>query len=64
MPTVYLPTSEEHYKQLKEAKAVAYINCVFCKKPFSGDNVKTLLGWRETQITGSCETCFDNLFKE
>ena len=33
--------------------------CVICKKPFTDKNVFTDAGWRETQITGFCEKCFD-----
>ena len=35
--------------------------CIFCKEPFSDKNVFTPLGWRETQISGICEKCFDNM---
>lgn len=35
--------------------------CVFCKEPFSDKNVFTQLGWRETQISGMCEKCFDSI---
>jgi hypothetical protein len=35
--------------------------CIFCKEPFSDKNVFTQLGWRETQISGMCEKCFDNM---
>lgn len=44
--------------------------CVKCSQPFKfglkgepGVNVYSQAGARETQITGYCETCFDNLFE-
>lgn len=41
-----------------------YVQCVFCKQPFSDVNVYSELGWKETQISGMCETCFDECCKE
>jgi hypothetical protein len=38
--------------------------CVKCKKPFTEANVFTTAGWRETTLSGMCEACWDNLFKE
>ena len=44
-------------------------HCSDCRKPFQfgvfaeqGDNVYSVEGARETQITGTCETCFDGYF--
>lgn len=34
-------------------------HCWRCKKEFTEDNVFSELGWRETQISGLCEQCFD-----
>ncbi len=39
-----------------------FYSCVKCSKPFTAQNVFTRAGWRETQITGYCEKCFDNIF--
>lgn len=38
--------------------------CRRCLQPFSPDNTRTSAGWRETQISGLCETCFDNLYRD
>jgi hypothetical protein len=59
-----LPESEEEFQQLKQAGKAKFINCQTCKKEFSSLNTHTVLGWRETQITGDCETCFDRIWSE
>ena len=38
--------------------------CISCKQPFSDVNVFTDAGWRETKISGMCEACFDDIFKD
>lgn len=38
--------------------------CIQCREPFTAKNVFTDAGWRETKISGLCEQCWDNLFKE
>lgn len=44
--------------------------CDLCNKPFvfgtieSAANVYSMAGARETQITGTCEACFDGLFED
>lgn len=38
--------------------------CVVCRQPFSDQNVFTELGWKETHISGTCEKCWDTMFKE
>lgn len=35
--------------------------CVHCKESFSKTNVFTKEGWAETQISGMCEKCFDEI---
>lgn len=40
------------------------VRCVLCKEPFGEANVFTQAGWRETQITGLCEACFDRVTAE
>lgn len=57
-----LPESEQEYAD--NVDHMQHISCVFCRKPFSGENVLTRSGWRETQISGICEVCFDNMFQE
>ena len=41
-----------------------YHKCICCGKPFSHDNCYSLAGWKETQISGLCELCFDGCTKE
>jgi len=48
--------------KLKEAKATA--TCWKCHKPFTSANVFTEAGWREAQISNTCEACFDAIFAE
>lgn len=61
----YLPESPQDYIALTTTPgALRYTKCCDCKQPFTQLNVKSLLGWRETQISGMCETCFDKLFQE
>lgn len=38
--------------------------CVECKQEFSLENTRSEAGWRETKISGMCENCWDNLFKD
>jgi hypothetical protein len=38
--------------------------CIQCREPFSDKNVFTDAGRRETKISGLCEKCWDELFKE
>lgn len=42
----------------------AFTACVSCKQPFTNANVRTSAGWKETQISGMCETCWDVTFAE
>lgn len=39
-------------------------HCVQCSKEFSDKNVFTSEGWNEVWISGMCEKCFDDLFKD
>lgn len=34
--------------------------CICCKEEISNHNVFTQAGWREVEISGMCEVCFDN----
>lgn len=36
-------------------------HCVMCKEEFGHNNVFTDAGLKETQISGMCEVCFDNI---
>lgn len=54
-----LPESQLDFEQIKYPP---YETCLDCHKPFSDKNVQTPLGWRETQISGICESCFASIF--
>lgn len=41
-----------------------YEKCMNCEQPFSKMNTRTVDGWLETQISGLCENCFDELCAE
>lgn len=56
----FRPTSFIQY-QLGIADA-RYTRCKECQELFTQDNVYTGSGWRETQISGLCEKCYDNIF--
>lgn len=57
-----LPTSQQEFAD--NAIHMQHLSCVFCRQPFTGDNVLTRAGWKETQISGICESCFDQMFKD
>ena len=46
------------------AQHVTYTACVACKERFSDANCRTQAGWQETQISGLCEACFDEICAE
>lgn len=41
-----------------------FMHCIECQEGFSDKNVFTDAGKRETQISGLCGRCFDNMFKD
>lgn len=59
-----LPDSLEDFLALASQNRLRYLRCVDCNAPFSLANVHSPAGWRETQISGMCETCFDALFAD
>jgi len=59
-----LPESEMQFQALSAKGLALYCTCITCNHIFTGSNVKTTMGWRETQISGICETCFDDMFKD
>ena len=54
-----LPTSEKDFADYYNR--MRFSACMLCAKPFSSENVFSRLGWRETQMTGFCEICFDKV---
>lgn len=48
----------------EEVPAGTIPTCIQCKEPFRFNvNVFTNDGYREVQISGLCEKCFDDLFE-
>lgn len=64
-PTSYRPISYEDFLEAQEKKLPGLVtHCIDCHEGFSSVNTHTALGWRETQISGFCERCFDAIFEE
>ena len=59
-----LPETYEEFKQLVASGAARNLKCEDCDLPFEPPRVTTAAGWRETQISGLCETCYDALFAD
>jgi len=57
-----LPTNEADFAD--NVNSFKNVRCVICDEYFTRDNVHTKAGWRETQLSGFCENCFDGLFKD
>lgn len=61
--SMYRPISYHDFKTYVEAGLLIQKTCICCNEPFTPENVKTSLGWRETQISGYCEDCWDKIFE-
>lgn len=46
------------------SQLIRHTHCRECKQLFTTANVKSIMAWRETQISGLCETCWDKVFAE
>ena len=57
-----LPESEADFADNYDA--MKFKRCLSCDERFTAANTHSLLGWKETQISGFCEQCFDNMFKD
>ena len=60
----FLPESEADFRQLEATRKASHLACISCKLPFTAERVKTSAGWKETQISGMCEVCYDELFQD
>lgn len=60
----YLPESWSDYWDLYQNGHLRYKHCMLCSSQFGIDNVHTAAGWAETQISGTCEECWDELFAD
>lgn len=61
-----LESDRDEYDSQKQfaASHVKHTSCVECKERFSDGNCFTQAGWEETQISGLCESCFDEITAE
>lgn len=59
-----LPDSEADFRQLADLGKALNLKCNDCDRPFTGEIVRSSAGWRETQISGMCEVCYDELFQD
>ncbi len=58
------PENIEEFRDLAATSGKTFLKCITCEQPFTKENVTTAAGWRETQISGICEECFDSLFED
>lgn len=56
------PNSFEEFLALTKGASQLKLVCDNCGPPFTNANVFSAEGWAETQISGYCEDCFDDLF--
>ena len=61
MNSLTLPKSQIELQSLIQSGNHRYRLCIECHHQFTTRNVWTEDGWRETQISGLCEACFDEL---
>jgi hypothetical protein len=60
-----LPDSCEDAQRLQAEGKLRFASCMDCRQSLAAATAATTpAGWRETQISGMCEPCFDNLFAE
>lgn len=58
-----LPETRDEFALLYGQQCLQHYACTRCRLPFPG-RTTSAAGWRETQISGTCEFCFDELFDE
>ncbi len=60
-----LPESFDEAQSLAQGRRLKFTHCEDCKLPLSNRQAAySTAGWRETQISGLCEPCFDCTLKE
>ena len=60
-----LPESHEDARTLELEGKMAFSHCALCKMLLADlEAASTRNGWLETQISGICEPCFDELFAD
>lgn len=60
-PNRMLPENADEFQLIGDHNR--FMQCANCCRPFSYLNTHSAAGWRETQISGFCEDCFDALFE-
>lgn len=62
--TDFRPRSEAAFKDGLIQGLPLWTDCKKCGEPFNKCNTHTPGGWMDTQITGWCEDCYDEVFDE
>lgn len=62
--SMHRPNHYSEFKDYKEAGMQIQCTCISCGAEFSPENVRSSAAWRETQISGMCENCWDELFED
>jgi hypothetical protein len=59
-----LPESVNDARELKYSGTLKYLKCSQCSvELYDATAATSAEGWRETQLSGMCESCFDQLFE-
>lgn len=60
-----LPENEQDARALRAQHALLFSSCLLCSRDLTApDAASTPAGWRETQISGFCEPCFEAMMSE
>lgn len=62
LPT--LPTNQQEPLKMIQTGEARYKECIECHHQFTSRNVWTEKGWQETQNSGLCEDCFQELVRK
>jgi len=59
----WLPESQEDFITLKEGNpsGLRFVACTTCRTPFEYTGTKGERGWRETQLSGTCGDCWEEM---
>ena len=60
----FRPRNKEQFDHAIEVGHHMLTHCMDCGQAFSSENTHSEAGWKETQISGICEDCFDTLFAD
>lgn len=59
-----LPECRQDAEQLWGLGKLTFLRCMNCNRDLaSAGAASSIAGWRETQISGVCESCFDAMFE-